>query len=481
MKVAVANDPLSQSLAGEYLRILMLGTAACSALASAAYIGVDPLSGLLVIGNLLVLACIMSTRRWGFGRPFLLACVACAVISFTIQAEGPYRWSSPLFFFSPVTLLASLGLLILRDLVMILPKLAHRFSLRFVGATFGIFILVLYLVIVPSIAAIIAQLRSSPTSTVIEELSFLEHLRIRSAKLIVFAVFTYAGACIASFLNVVASSVPRGGAIVLRKSACPQCGATIRGIDKLPLFSFLNLAGRCRNCAAVIPLRYWIVEIVGASIFGALFLFELVTGAANIPGFEHHYYYTGIVWIILYTKWPVIGIYFYHAALFSSLMMLALIEFDRLRCPHWFSFLLAALFIIFPLLFPVLQPVSAISHGDTMRISLLPPWAARLTTCLVGGSVGWLMMSLVQRLLRQGRRSKRASACPPLVLAGTLLGIALGWQATVVILPIASLVTLGLRCINTRTWLLARSSATAVLTTVAFLHHPAWKWLAEQW
>ncbi|MEO9595206.1 hypothetical protein, partial [Rhodopirellula bahusiensis] len=52
-----------------------------------------------------------------------------------------------------------------------------------------------------------------------------------------------------------------------------------------------------------VAIRYLIVELIAAGIFASLFLVELVTGAANVPGFQH-YAYTGILWIILYTKWP---------------------------------------------------------------------------------------------------------------------------------------------------------------------------------
>ncbi len=53
--------------------------------------------------------------------------------------------------------------------------------------------------------------------------SFFNEAALRAAKLFVFALFTYVGACIGSFLNVVAYCVPRGEAIGLRDSKCPAC------------------------------------------------------------------------------------------------------------------------------------------------------------------------------------------------------------------------------------------------------------------
>ena len=71
----------------------------------------------------------------------------------------------------------------------------------------------------------------------------------------------------------------------------------IRRRDNFPIISFLLLGGRCRECRVPIPIRYLGVELVAALIFASLFLYELVTGAANVPGFRP-YLYTGIVWII---------------------------------------------------------------------------------------------------------------------------------------------------------------------------------------
>lgn len=476
--IILANDPLAQSLLGEYVRMLLLGTAVCSAIVSAVQVGVDPIHVMLVAGNILVLASVVTSRFAGAVRGTSLVCFALAATYVTSQSDAPNRWWSPLVFLSPASLLASLVLLAVRDFLIALPGIARQASYRAVGTTIGLAILLIYMVAVPSIAAILEQFQDRPSSYTIEDLSAFEELRIRSAKFAVFAIFTYVGACVASFVNVVASSAPRGGAIALRTSACPKCGAAIRRIDNLPIFSYLNLAGRCRNCAAVIPIRYFIVEVVGATIFGSLFLFELVTGAANVPGFAH-YHYTGILWIILYTKWPVVGIYLYHAALFSCLMMLALMDLDRLRCPRWLSGSLLLIFAGLSIGVPTLQPVAFYAQTPVDLGSVLPPWTIPFATCFIGGFAGWLIASLIQRLGRQ--RMLRRFAGYQFPLAGALIGIALGWQAAVTIVALGAIATLVLFAANRRNAPPLRYSATALLSTIALLHQPAWKWLADFW
>jgi leader peptidase (prepilin peptidase) / N-methyltransferase len=79
----------------------------------------------------------------------------------------------------------------------------------------------------------------------------------------------FPGLALGSFLNVVAARVPLRRSIVRPASACPRCGVPIRPGDNIPLVSYVRLGGRCRACAARIPLRYPAVELVTAILVGA--------------------------------------------------------------------------------------------------------------------------------------------------------------------------------------------------------------------
>ena len=70
------------------------------------------------------------------------------------------------------------------------------------------------------------------------------------------------GLIIGSFLNVVIHRVPRGEEIVFTPSHCPRCQHAIAWYENIPVASFLVLRGRCRRCAAPIPWRYFIVELL---------------------------------------------------------------------------------------------------------------------------------------------------------------------------------------------------------------------------
>ena len=89
----------------------------------------------------------------------------------------------------------------------------------------------------------------------------------------ILAAFSFAlGACVASFLNVVAWRLPRGESIVSPPSHCPKCNMPIRWWQNIPIISWLALRGKCANCREPISPRYIIVEAIGGALFLAAFL-----------------------------------------------------------------------------------------------------------------------------------------------------------------------------------------------------------------
>jgi leader peptidase (prepilin peptidase)/N-methyltransferase len=81
------------------------------------------------------------------------------------------------------------------------------------------------------------------------------------------------GALIGSFLNVCIYRLPRHESIAWPGSHCPACSHPIAWYDNIPIVSYLVLTGRCRHCAARIPLRYPVVETLNALGYAALLWF----------------------------------------------------------------------------------------------------------------------------------------------------------------------------------------------------------------
>jgi leader peptidase (prepilin peptidase) / N-methyltransferase len=92
------------------------------------------------------------------------------------------------------------------------------------------------------------------------------------------------GACVGSFLNVVAYRLPRECMTVVKpRSRCPRCARWIAWYDNLPVLSWIVLGGRCRGCKLPISARYPVIEAATAGFFVLLAWWTLPFDAAREP------------------------------------------------------------------------------------------------------------------------------------------------------------------------------------------------------
>lgn len=73
------------------------------------------------------------------------------------------------------------------------------------------------------------------------------------------------GTVFGSFLNAVIHRLPLGESL-MRPSRCPKCGRPIRWYHNVPVFGWLWLRGRCRDCRARISIRYPLVELAAGLV-----------------------------------------------------------------------------------------------------------------------------------------------------------------------------------------------------------------------
>jgi len=71
----------------------------------------------------------------------------------------------------------------------------------------------------------------------------------------------FLGLLFGSFLNVCISRLPKHESLWKPRSHCPNCHATIRWYDNIPLLSWVLLRARCRECKQPISWRYPAVEL----------------------------------------------------------------------------------------------------------------------------------------------------------------------------------------------------------------------------
>ena len=87
-------------------------------------------------------------------------------------------------------------------------------------------------------------------------------------------VFFCFGCIVGSFLNVCIHRLPLGQSIVSPPSHCPHCQYSIPWYLNIPLVTWVYLRGKCRNCAAPISARYFLVELLtGIAFLGSWLAF----------------------------------------------------------------------------------------------------------------------------------------------------------------------------------------------------------------
>jgi len=86
------------------------------------------------------------------------------------------------------------------------------------------------------------------------------------------------GLILGSFYNVVGLRVPEKQSIVAPRSACPHCHHQLTSFELIPVFSYMFLGGKCRQCKARISPIYPLMELATGLLF---VLAPLILGWTN--------------------------------------------------------------------------------------------------------------------------------------------------------------------------------------------------------
>ncbi len=135
-------------------------------------------------------------------------------------------------------------------------------------------------------------------------------------------IFFILGLVIGSFLNVVIFRLNTqksfGG-----RSACMSCRHQLAWYELIPVFSFIFLGGRCKDCKTGISIQYPLVELTMGIIFAFLFI-----------KFED---------IFLVDTFSFSIIYAYYGAMFALLLVIAVYDLKHKIIPDKISFLFGIL------------------------------------------------------------------------------------------------------------------------------------------
>ncbi|AGY57480.1 prepilin peptidase [Gloeobacter kilaueensis] len=205
------------------------------------------------------------------------------------------------------------------------------------------------------------------------------------------------GAAAGSFANVVADRLPAGRSLLWPPSHCAQCGRVLRPLENVPVLGWLWLRGRCRSCGAAIPVRYAIVEALGALLFGLL---AWHLGARFTP-----------VSMVQTAFW---------GSFLTLLLALSLIDLDRLELPGE----LTSAGIVLGLGFRTFFPIWATGSW--------PAGPPGLVDALYGLILGIGLFDIVS-YLGEKMLGKEAMGGGDAVLAA-MIGVWLGWKLLLVAL-----------------------------------------------
>ena len=207
-----------------------------------------------------------------------------------------------------------------------------------------------------------------------------------------FLVFAF-GACLGSFLNVCIWRIPREESVIHPRSHCPKCSHLIAWYDNIPLISFLVLDARCRHCGRKISARYFLVELLTATLFTLVWL----KYGVNLL--------TPIYWLLVF-----------------GLILGTFVDCDHMIIPDRVTYGAWVAGLVFSPLVPALHNQYTAWTG----------FRAALIGLAVGGGL-LLLVSVVGRLIF---RKDAMGLGDVKLLAG--LGALLGWQAVLFIIIVAS-------------------------------------------
>ena len=219
-----------------------------------------------------------------------------------------------------------------------------------------------------------------------------------------FIVFVF-GAVVGSFLNVCIHRMPLEQSIVTPPSHCPHCNQRIRWADNIPLFSYLALGRKCRNCGAKISPRYFLVELLTAMLF--LLMWLKLTQWDNPPTHSAYYLLKAPIY------WTVI----------AGLIVATFIDFEHYIIPNEITFGGIIVGLLLSVAYPPLMDAASIKMSVIRSV----------LGVLVGG-LTLLAVAMVGELIFR----KEAMGMGDVKLLAAI-GAFFGWESTLFTIFVSSL------------------------------------------
>ncbi|MDD4272000.1 MAG: prepilin peptidase [Patescibacteria group bacterium] len=229
--------------------------------------------------------------------------------------------------------------------------------------------------------------------------------------LILIFVFLF-GLIIGSFLNCLIWRLHKKESL-LGRSYCPKCKKQIAWYDNIPVFSFIMLNGKCRQCGQGISIQYPLVELITGLLFVAAYFLNYELRITN-----------------------------YGSVIHDSLFMIQ-------SARDWFLICVMIVIFIYDLRwYLILDIVTLPACLIILIFNLILGFS--LWNLLISGIIGGSFF-LIQFIISKGRWIGGGD-----IRLGLLIGLALGWPGVLVAIIISyfigSIVGLGLIAFGKKQW-----------------------------
>jgi len=192
---------------------------------------------------------------------------------------------------------------------------------------------------------------------------------------VVVGIWALFGLVVGSFLNVCIYRLPLASETVSkpRRSRCPSCKNGLTWRENIPVLSWLLLRGRCRFCGWRIPVRYPLVELLTALLWGL--------GAHLAPG----------------GSWDLALVF---VIVLSGLVVSTFVDFDHFEIPDEVSIGGMVLAPVASLLVPALHEATWVARNlsDGQIVDRFGALMGSLAGIAVGGGVLLAIGALGKRL-----------------------------------------------------------------------------------
>ena len=202
------------------------------------------------------------------------------------------------------------------------------------------------------------------------------------------------GIILGSFANVCIHRLPKNKQVIIGRSFCPKCKKKINWYDNLPLFSFLILKMKCRNCNKKISPRYFIVELL-----------------------------TGITFLIIFLSFNSLVTLIFLCVLSLILIMIFFIDLENFIIPDVLNFSIMFLALL-----------------KNFLPNLNTSFVQEINQSIIGGIVGYLSIWIIIFLYKTIKKIDGMGLGDAKLIAG--IGLLFGWQSIPFVLFISSVLGL---------------------------------------